>query len=66
MAKGQDYTVESKTEARSLDRSGAVVTSYRIWATSKGGTYFHIDVAESELAQADARLTAKAKQLDGI
>ncbi len=66
MAKNTDYTVDKKDEVRMLDKGGAVITSYRIWATSKGGTYFHTDILETELSQADARLTAKAKLLDAI
>lgn len=66
MAKGSDYTVDTKDEVRMLDKGGEVKTSYRIWATSKGGTYFHLDVPELELKDADARLTAKAKALDAV
>lgn len=66
MAKGTDYTVEKKDEVRQLDKGGEVTTSYRIWATSKGGTRFHVDVPEAELAKADAALTAKAKLLDAV
>ncbi len=61
-----DYTVEKKEEIRLLSKGGEVVTSYRVWATSKGGTYFHKDILETEFSQADALLTAKAKTLDGI
>ncbi len=66
MAKGTDYTVESKEEIRLLDKGGAVVTSYRVWATSKGGTRFHLDIPEGELSKADGPLTAKAKLLDSV
>ncbi len=66
MAAKTDYTVEKKEEIRLLGKGGEVVTSYRIWATSKGGTYFHLDVPEAELAKSDERLTAKAKALDAI
>lgn len=66
MGKGVDYTVESKEEIRKLDKAGEVVISYRIWATSKGGTYFHVDVPEADLDKADELLTARAKQLDDI
>ncbi len=66
MAKGSDYTVEKKDEVRTLDKGGNVVTSYRIWATSKGGTYFHVDVLEADLSKADTVLTAKAKLLDSV
>lgn len=66
MGKNVDYTVESKEEIRKLDKAGEVVISYRIWATSKGGTYYHVDVAEADLDKADEILTARAKQLDAI
>ena len=66
MPKGADYTVDSKEEIRKLSKGGEVETWFRIWATSKGGTYFHVDVPEVQLAQADKILTAKAKELDAI
>ncbi|MBI2869385.1 MAG: hypothetical protein HYX96_06135 [Chloroflexi bacterium] len=66
MAKNMDYTVDKKEEVVRLGKGGEVETMFRIWATSKGGTYFHLDVPEAELPKADERLTAKAKQLDAI
>lgn len=66
MGKGTDYTIEAKEEIRKLSKAGEVETWYRIWATSKGGTYFHVDVPEAELDKADEVLTARAKQLDAI
>jgi hypothetical protein len=66
MGKGTDYTIESKEEIRKLSKAGEVETWYRIYATSKGGTYFHVDVSEEELDKADELLTARAKQLDSI
>lgn len=66
MGKGTDYIVEKKEEVPLLGKSGNVISNYRIWATSKGGTYFHVDVPEEELAKADDLLTKKAKQLDAI
>jgi len=66
MARGSDYTVERKDEVRRLGKGGDVETWFRVWATSKGGTYFHTDIPEAELGKADERLTAKAKQLDSI
>ena len=39
---------------------------YRIWATSKGGAYFSIEVPEAELDQADEKLAARARVLDSI
>lgn len=66
MTKDKDYTVEKKEEVRRLSRTGEPITVYRIWATSKGGTYFHIEVSESELEKADEILTQKARALDAI
>ena len=66
MVKGKDYTVEKKEEIRRLSRTGEPITVYRIWATSQGGTYFHIEVPEDQLASADKLLTEHAKQLDAI
>ena len=67
MVKNTDYRIEKKEEVMRIDKkSGEVYTAYRIWATSKGGTYFHIEVPETDLDHADALLTAKAKQLDAI
>lgn len=66
MAKGTDYKVESKEEIRKLSKAGEVETWFRIYATSKGGTYFHVEVPEDELAKADELLTARAKQLDAV
>ena len=66
MVKGTDYTIEDKEEIRRLSKAGEVETWYRIWATSKGGTYFHVDVKEDQLDTADEPLTARAKALDAI
>lgn len=60
------YTVDSKEEIRKLGKGGEVDVYYRIWATTKKGTYFHVDVAEDELDKANEVLTARAKQLDSI
>ena len=66
MAKGTDYTVESKEEIRKLSKAGEVEVWYRIWATSKGGTYFHVDIRSDQLAKADDILTRQAHTLDAI
>ena len=66
MAKDTDYKVESKEEIRKLSKAGEVETWFRVYATSKGGTYFHIDIPENQLAESDKFLTARAKQLDAI
>ena len=66
MTKGTDYTIDHKDEIRQLGRGGAVVTVYRIWATSKGGTYFHLDIPEADLEKVDGALTLKAKRLDSV
>jgi len=66
MTKGIDYFVEKKEEIRKLSPTHEVMTYYRIWATSKGGTYFHVEIPEGQLANADELLTKKAKALDSI
>ncbi len=66
MANDPSYTIGRKEEFRKMDLSNEVLTWYRIYATSKGGTYFHIEVKESDLGTAPALLAAKAKQLDSI
>jgi len=66
MSNDEIYKTESKEEVRKLSKAGDVETWYRIYATSKGGTYFHIDVPEDQLDQADDLLTTRAKQLDAI
>ncbi len=66
MAKGTDYAVESKEEIRKLSKAGEVEVWYRIWATSKGGTYFHMDIRSDQLAKSDDILTRHAHTLDAI
>lgn len=62
-----NYKVESKEEIRGLDRkTGDVYVAYRIWATTKKGAYFHLDIRESELDKATELLTKKAQALDAI
>ena len=60
------YTVEKKDEIRKLNKAGEIETWYRIFATSKGGTYFHIEVKEDNLAQAPALLAKRAQEIDSI
>ncbi len=66
MGKGVDYKVESKEQIRRLTKAGELEIVYRMWATSKGGTYYSVDVPEAELASADDLLTRRARQLDAI
>ena len=66
MVKDKDYTDTTKEEIRKLSKAGEVETWFRIYATSKGGTYFHVDLPEEQLDKADELLTARAKQLDAI
>ena len=66
MGKSVDYKVDRKEEYRTITKGGDVQVWYRIWATSKGGTYFHVEVPEGELDKADERLSARAKALDAI
>ena len=65
MADKPEYKVEKKEELRNLI-NGEVVTFYRVWATSKSGTYFHVDISESNLSKANVILSARAKELDAI
>jgi len=66
MTKDRDYKVDKKVERNLPTKEGRVETFYDIWATSAGGTYFHITIRDDELPNADKVLTAKAKQLDAI
>ena len=66
MTKGTDYTIEKKEEVRRPNKKGEVEVVYRIWATTKGGTYFHVDVPDAKLPQADTFITERAKALDAI
>jgi len=60
------YTIDEKEEIRTLVKGGKVEVAYRIWATTKKGTFFHVDVPEDQLDKAESLLTARAKQLDSI
>ena len=63
-----DYEVTRKEEIRKFDREMNVQTYYRIYALSKGGTLFHIEIPESDIGtpKVDAALTKRAKELDAI
>ena len=61
-----NYKTESKDEYRKVNAAGEVETWYRIFATSKRGTRFHIDVMEDNLDQSDKLLAARALKLDSI
>lgn len=65
MAGNAAYTVDHKEESFEYINK-KLVTSWRIWAISTGGTRFHIDVLDSDLDKAPLRLTAKAQELDAI
>lgn len=66
MPQDMSYTVLSKEERTVLDENMKPVTLFRIWARSKGGTRFHIEVSEGDLASAPKLLEARAKQLDSL
>jgi len=66
MAPNKNYTVDKKDEIRTIGKGAEVLTVYRIYATSTKGTYFHVDVPETELANADKFLSARASALDSI
>lgn len=62
-----EYRVDKKEEIQRLVK-GEIQTFFRVWATSKGGTYFHVDISEADLdtTRAEAILTKRAKDLDAI
>ncbi|MBA7571006.1 hypothetical protein ES708_12762 [subsurface metagenome] len=66
MTKGDSYATESKEEVSRLSPAGDIETWFRIYATSKGGTRFHVEISEDQLERADEILTARAKKLDAI
>lgn len=66
MSNGETYTTESKDEITRMTKAGEVEISFRIYATSKGGTRFHVEIGEDQLDQAPAILAARAKELDSI
>lgn len=66
MSDNEAYIVEKKDEIRKLGKGGTVETWYRIYATSAKGTYYHVEVHEDNLDNADQVLAARALQLDSI
>jgi hypothetical protein len=62
----KNYTVTRKEPVRQMTPDMQVSTLWRLHAISRGGTYFWVEVKDMELDQADAKLTAKAKQIDAI
>ena len=60
------YVVDRKEELRKLGPGGDVLTCFRIWATAKDGTYFHVDVPEEELADARKALEKRARELIAV
>lgn len=59
--------VEKKEEITKLNvKTHELETWYRIWATSKGGTYFHVDIPERDLAKIAEIVDKKATQLDAV
>lgn len=66
MSNSGGYTVDRKRENRRLNQAGDVEVTYSIYATTTGGTYFHVEVPEGELDQASERLAARARELDSI
>ena len=62
----KNYQVTRKEPVRQMTPDMQVQTLWRIHGITKGGTYFWIEVKDTELDKADALLTAKAKQLDLI
>jgi len=66
MVEPTNYKVETKEEVRVLNKRGEVETHYRIYATTKKGTYFHIEVSEDQLDKAPDFLATRARALDSI
>jgi len=62
----QNYTVKRKQEITQFDEAMQPQVVYRIYATSKGGTYFHIEVPERDLPRAGELLSKRAAELDSI
>jgi len=62
----QSYKTDKKEEIYRYTEDNELITVYRISATSKGGTKFHVDVPEAELDKADELLRARAIILDNI
>lgn len=66
MSNTELYKVESKEEIRRLGKGDEPETWFRIWATTKKGTYFHVDIKEDEFDKAHDLLQKRAQQLDAI
>lgn len=66
MPEPKSYTVSKKEEHMRFTPEQGTFTVIRFWATSKGGTYFHVDVPEDQLDKAPQLLEAKAKKLDAV
>ena len=61
-----NYTVESKEEIRKLSPGGEIETWFRVWATTKKGTYFHMDIPEKDVGtdEETTLLSARAQAID--
>lgn len=66
MGRSDNYKTEKKEPFRRVTKEGEVELWYRIYATSKGGTYFPIEVREDQLDEAPKLLEEMAKKLDSI
>lgn len=62
------YTKEKVEEIRSLDKEGELVTIFRVWSTTKGGTRFHLDIPERLLGtdKAIEMLNKRAEEIDAL
>lgn len=62
------YKVDSKEEIRSMGKGGEIVTIWRVWATTKGETYFHMDFPEKDFVKekVDKALATRATIIDSI
>lgn len=65
---GTEYEVTRKEPIRKFNAEMEVMTYFRIFATSKGGTRFWLEFPESDIGtpKVDAALTKRALELDSI
>ena len=66
MSPTSNYTWDHTEETRKIDQRGEVHTYYRVFAYTAKKTYFHIEVADTDLAKAPELLAKKAAVLDSI
>ena len=60
----KNYKTERVEQFTTYDREFNPIKNFRLFATSKKGNFFTIEVKEAELDKLDALATERAKQLD--